>query len=152
LIVGQEDGRVALVENTGELSDARVPAFLPPRFFQQQADELKCGALATPVGCDWDGDGDVDVVSGNTAGYLEWFENLSGAGVEKPRWAAPRRLEAGGREFRVMAGPNGSIQGPAEAKWGYTTVSVADWDGDGLLDVVFNSILGRVAWLRNVGT
>ncbi len=27
-----------------------------------------------------------------------------------------------------MAGPSGSIQGPAEAKWGYTTLSVADWD------------------------
>jgi hypothetical protein len=51
-----------------------------------------------------------------------------------------------------MAGPNGSIQGPAEAKWGYTTLSVADWDGDGLLDIVFNSILGRVQWLKNIGT
>src|SRR5262245_57579006 len=51
-----------------------------------------------------------------------------------------------------MAGPNGSIQGPAEAKWGYTTFSVADWDGDGLPDVVLNSILGEVVWLKNVGT
>ena len=51
-----------------------------------------------------------------------------------------------------MAGPNGSIQGPAEAKWGYTTLSVADWDGDGLPDIVVNSIWGRVEWLRNVGT
>ena len=50
-----------------------------------------------------------------------------------------------------MAGPNGSIQGPAEAKWGYTTFSVADWNLDGLPDIVFNSILGRVGWLRNEG-
>ena len=63
-----------------------------------------------------------------------------------------KRLEAGGKPFRIMAGPNGSIQGPAEAKWGYTTLSVADWDGDGLPDIVFNSIWGRVEWLRNVGT
>ncbi|MEO5822720.1 MAG: VCBS repeat-containing protein, partial [Vicinamibacteraceae bacterium] len=46
----------------------------------------------------------------------------------------------------------GSIQGPIEAKWGYTTFSVADWDGDGLLDIVLNSILGDVVWLRNTGT
>ena len=51
-----------------------------------------------------------------------------------------------------MAGPNGSIQGPAEAKWGYTTLSVADWDGDGRLDLIVNSILGEVVWLRNTGT
>jgi hypothetical protein len=57
-----------------------------------------------------------------------------------------------GKPFRITAGPDGSIQGPAEAKWGYTTFSVADWDGDGLPDVVLNSILGEVVWLRNVGT
>ena len=51
-----------------------------------------------------------------------------------------------------MAGPNGSIQGPTEAKWGYTTLSAADWDGDGLPDIVLNSILGDVVWLRNKGT
>lgn len=151
LICGDEDGRVALVENTGTFDDARTPQFLGPRYFQQQADTLKCGALATPYGCDWDGDGDIDIVSGNTAGYLEFFENLSGPNVAEPKWAAPVRLKAGGRTFRVMAGPNGSIQGPAEAKWGYTTLNVADWDGDGLLDVVYNSIWGRVEWLRNVG-
>ena len=51
-----------------------------------------------------------------------------------------------------MAGPNGSIQGPAEAKWGYTTLSVADWDGDGLADLIVNSILGKVVWFKNIGT
>ena len=152
LIVGDEDGRVALVENTGNLDDDGTPQFLPPRYFQQEADTLKCGALATPVGCDWDGDGDFYLVSGNTAGYLEWFENLSGPGVAQPKWNPPVRLMAGDETFRIMAGPNGSIQGPAEAKWGYTTQSIADWDGDSLPDVVYNSIWGKVEWLRNVGT
>ncbi|MBS0210071.1 MAG: VCBS repeat-containing protein [Planctomycetes bacterium] len=152
LIVGDEDGRVAFVENVNTLAEDRTPTFASPRYFQQQADTLKCGALATPVGCDWDGDGDIDIVSGNTSGYIEWFENLSGPKVASPRWAAPHRLEVEGRPFRVMAGPNGSIQGPAEAKWGYTTLSVADWDHDGRLDIVYNSILGRVEWLRNVGS
>lgn len=152
LIVGDEDGRVALIENTGSLRDDRTPQFLTPRYFQQQAELLKCGALATPVGVDWDGDGDTDIVSGNTAGHIEFFENLSGPKVAQPRWAAPVRLEAGGKTFRVMAGPNGSIQGPCEAKWGYTTQSVADWDGDGLPDIVLNSIWGRIEWLRNIGT
>ncbi len=151
LIVGDEDGRVALVENTGTFTADHTPQFLPPAYFRQEADELKCGALATPVGTDWDGDGDIDLICGNTAGYVSWFENLSGPGVERPKWAAPRLLAADGVRIRPMAGANGSIQGPAEAKWGYTTLSVADWDGDGLPDLLMNSILGRVMWFRNLG-
>lgn len=150
LVVGDEDGRVALVENTGRWNSG-VPMFLAPHYFQQQADELKCGALATPVGTDWDSDGDIDIVCGNTAGYIQWFENLSGQGVERPSFAAPRFLSAHGKTIRFMAGKNGSIQGPCEAKWGYTTLSVADWDGDGRLDLVVNSILGEVVWFRNAG-
>jgi hypothetical protein len=151
LIVGEEDGRVGFVENTGKIVDG-MPQFLPPRYFQQVADDLKCGALATPVGVDWDGDGDIDILCGNSAGYILFFENLSGPGVENPKWAAPKYLEAGGKVIRIMAGLNGSIQGPAEAKWGYTTLSVADWDGDGLPDLIVNSIWGKVIWFKNIGT
>ena len=152
LICGDEDGRVAFIENTGKFDAQHVPLFLAPRYFRQEADDLKFGALATPVGCDWDGDGDWDLLCGNTAGYIAFIENLSGPGVAQPKWAEPRRLEADGKPIRIMAGLNGSIQGPAEAKWGYTTLSVADWDGDGLPDIIANSILGKVVWYRNVGT
>lgn len=151
LVVGDEDGRVAFVENTGTMAHER-PVFHNPVYFQQEADTLKCGALATPVGVDWDGDGDQDIVSGNTAGYLEFFENLSGPGVEDPKWNRPQRLKAGDQTIRILAGPNGSIQGPAEAKWGYTTLSVADWNGDQLPDLIVNSIWGRVHWYENIGT
>ena len=152
LIVGDEDGRVAFVENTGKFTDDHTPRFLPPRYFQQEAAELKFGALATPFGFDWDGDGDMDLLSGNTAGYIGWFENLSGPGVAKPKFAAPKYLAINGQPLRIMAGENGSIQGPAEAKWGYTTFTVADWDGDGRSDLIVNSILGDVVWYRNIGT
>jgi len=149
LVVGDEDGRVALIEHTGELANA-MPAFLPPKYFQQQADLVKFGALATPVGFDWDSDGDADIVCGNTAGYIGLIENLGG-GTE-PKWAAPRLLEAEGKIIRIQAGENGSIQGPCEAKWGYTTLSVADWDHDGLADLIVNSIWGEIVWFRNDGS
>ena len=111
---------------------------------------MKCGALATPVGVDWDGDGDDDIVSGNTAGYIQFYENLGPGDGGMPKWAAPRRLAAGGQTIRIQAGPNGSIQGPCEAKWGYTTLSVADWNHDGVLDLVVNSILGEVVWYQGM--
>jgi len=156
MIVGDEDGRVAFVENVGlerqRKDDRPVPVFAAPRYFQQEADTLKCGALATPFAFDWDGDGDTDILSGNTAGYVEFFENLSGPKVAEPKWAAPRQLAADRDVIRIMAGPNGSIQGPAEAKWGYTTLNAADWDADGFPDMLVNSIWGKVHWLRNTGT
>jgi hypothetical protein len=96
LIVGDEDGRVALVENTGKLVD-RMPQFEVPQYFQQEADDVKFGALATACGFDWDGDGDDDIIAGNTGGYIAFIENLSGPGSERPRWAAPQKLQAGGK-------------------------------------------------------
>ena len=155
LVVGDEDGRVALVENTGELRQG-APVFKAPVYFQQQADTLKFGALATPYGYDWDQDGDEDIVCGNTAGHIGWFENLGNADNGLPKWDAPKLLhveQADGSTapFRIMAGSSGSIQGPCEAKWGYTTLSVADWDDDGDGDIIFNSILARVGLLINDG-
>jgi hypothetical protein len=149
LIVGDEDGRVAFVEQMG-ISE-QVPVFATPRYFQQRADTLKCGALATPYGVDWDDDGDFDILSGNTSGTIEFFENLSGPSSAEPEWNRPVSLQVNGKPWRITASTNGSIQGPAEAKWGYTTLSVADWDQDGLKDIVLNSILGKVVWLKNVG-
>mgnify|MGYP006281870099 FL=1 len=148
LVVGEEDGRVSLLEHTGRVVDG-LPVFLPQRQFRQQAHCVKFGALVTPVSVDWDDDGDEDLICGNTAGYIGFVENLNGG--DPPTWAEPEYLTAGGEVIRIQAGPNGSIQGPCEAKWGYTTLSVADWDSDGLHDIVANSIWGKVVWYRNVG-
>lgn len=150
LIVGDEDGRVALVEHSGRTANG-LPLFHDPVYFQQFADDVMCGALSTPVGVDWDHDGDDDLLCGNTAGYIVYFENL-GTRRGLPKWAAPQRLQANGETIRIQAGPNGSIQGPCEAKWGYTTLTAGDWDHDGLTDIVANSIWGRILWYRNIGT
>ncbi|MBN1348702.1 VCBS repeat-containing protein [candidate division KSB1 bacterium] len=149
LIVGQEDGRVAFIEHTGKIVNG-MPQFELPRFFRQIADEVKFGALVTPFSFDWDGDGDEDLICGNTAGYIGFIENLDGA--DPPKWAAPVLLRANKQPIRIQAGYNGSIQGPCEAKWGYTTLNVADWDQDEAPDIIINSIRGEVLWYRNIGT
>ena len=171
LIVGDEDGRVALVENVGGKGKTGTPDFSQPVYFKQEADTLKFGALATPFAYDWDGDGDQDILCGNTAGYIGFFENL-GSGNGNIKWKAPTLLHtpvsSRGYEiktskgnfaiappetvlssnFRILAGTNGSIQGPCEAKWGYTTLSVADWDGNKSPDLLINGIWGQIIRLE----
>lgn len=149
LIVGIEDGRVVFMKNTGK-KNSDGPIFENPEYLQQEAQYLKFGALVTPYSVDWDNDGDEDLICGNTAGYIGFIENLENG--DTPKWAKPVYLEAGGKTIIIQAGENGSIQGPAERKWGYTTLSVVDWNGDGLLDIVYNSIWGKVEWFENTGT
>ena len=149
LVVGDEDGSVAWVRNTGKKYNG-MPEFETPKLFQQKADLLKCGALCTPVSVDWDGDGIDDLVVGNAAGELVFFKNLTGG--PDPSWSAPQLMTSGGKVLRIMAGYNGSIQGPVERKWGYTAPSVADWDGDGKLDVVMNDIVGKIRWYKGDGS
>lgn len=148
LVVGDEDGRVAWLRNTGKVRGG-MPQFESPVYFRQQADLVKFGALSTPCAVDWDGDGREDIIAGNSAGEIALIKNLSGG--ENPVWAAPRLFKVDGAPLRIQAGENGSIQGPAERKWGYTVLSVADWDGDGLKDIIVNSIWGKIEWYRNLG-
>lgn len=148
LVVGQEDGRVALLENTGRVLNG-MPQFLPPRFFRQEAGEVKFGVLSAPSACDLDGDGNEDLVVGNSAGYIGFIRNLGG---NPPRWAAPVYLAAGGRTIHIQAGYNGDCQGPSESKWGYVDVCAADWNLDGLIDILCSDVWGKVYWYRNVGT
>lgn len=148
MLVGDEDGRVALIKNTGK-SKKGMPVFKDPVYLKQKSQYVKFGALSTPYSVDWDNDGKVDIISGNSAGEIAFIRNLSGG--TDPKWDAPILLKANGEVIRIMAGENGSIQGPAEAKWGYTTLSVNDWDGDGKKDIIVNSILGKIFWYKNNG-
>ncbi len=163
LVVAQEDGRVALLENTGRVLSTEqrnspsspaftinLPEFAPPRFFRQEADEVKFGVLTSPSIIDWDSDGQADIVTGNAAGEVAYIKNLGGTPTQ---WAEPEVLTAGDppMPIRFMAGYNGSIQGPAESKWGYTNLSTGDFDGDGLPDIIVSDITGRVYWIKNLG-
>jgi len=148
LLVGEEDGRVALLENLSPRGTE--PRFGGLKFLDQVDPLLKSGALSRPVAFDWNGDGKLDLLAGNSAGYVQYFENTGTNAT--PVFEDRGYLKAGGQTIRVMAGPNGSVQGPAETKWGYTNISIADWDLDGKPDILMNDITGAVKWFRNIGT
>jgi hypothetical protein len=149
LIVGQEDGRVALIEHTGKVVYGN-PIFKDPYYFKQQAEDVKVGALPTPVSFDWNGDEKQDLIVGDSAGRLSFLENLDGG--SSPKWAAPVYLKAGGKVIRIQAGFSGPSLGPAETKWGYTVPAVEDWNGDGLPDIIINNIWGKILWYENKGS
>lgn len=148
LVIGEEDGTVSLLENLEPAG--HEPRFAPPRHFEQIDPYVKSGALSRPVAVDWNGDGKLDLIAGNSAGYLQYFENIGTKST--PIFQDNGYLKADGKVIRHLAGPNGSIQGPAEEKWGYTNPSVADWDMDGKPDILVNDIWGKIVWYRNIGT
>lgn len=146
LLISEEDGTVSLLENLAPRG--QEPRFAAPRPLVQIDPFVKSGALSRPVAADWDGDGDLDLIAGNSAGYIQRFENTGSRA--RAEFVDRGYLKAGGEVIRHMAGPNGSVQGPAEEKWGYTNPWVADWDLDGRLDILVNDIKGEIVWYRRV--
>jgi hypothetical protein len=138
-LIGQESGHLTFIENEND-------RFLAEHYVQQKNPFVKSGCLSIPVICDWDGDGDDDLVSGNAAGYFEYFENDNGA------FKPVHRLHAGSEEIRVQAGEFGSCQGAIEARWGYVCPEVADWDMDGDLDLLAGCVSGENLFYENIGS
>jgi hypothetical protein len=130
LIVGQEDGRVALLEHTGRFADG-LPLFAAPQFFQQQADWVKFGALATPFGFDWNAAGVRDSPVGGAGTAPGRRRNAANHGriqrldpgalrsqvglydAERSR-LGPRRPAGPGGEFDLGSGRLVSQRGDAE--------------------------------------
>lgn len=148
LLVAEEDGTITLFANAAPKGEE--PKLAAGRPLIQVDPFVKSGALSRPVAVDWNSDGRLDVIAGNSAGYIQYFENTGTKG--DPRFADRGYLKARGEVIRRMAGSNGSVQGPAEEKWGYSNPAVADWDVDGKLDLLVNDIWGDPVWYRNAGT
>lgn len=146
LVIGEEGGNITLLENLA--TAGQEPKWAEPKYFQQKDPFVKSASLIRPVAVDWDGDGDLDIIAGNSGGYLHWIENIGSR--QKAVFRDRGYLQSQGKAIRRTAGKNGSVQGPAEEKWGYSNPSVADWDMDGTLDIVVNDIWGQVVWYRGI--
>jgi len=146
IIGGEESGRVSFIKNTGKITN-RIPEFLPPQFFQQEAKYVDFGALTTPCVFDWDGDGLEDIISGNEMGYIGFVKNLGG---KVPHWDKPKLLETNGKPIRIIK--NEALPNTEEPIWGYSTISVGYWDEDKLPDILLNDHNGNVIWFKNTGS
>lgn len=145
ILLGNEDGRPTWIKNLGD------DKYDIERFIIQLDPNVDFGCLSVPVVCDWDSDGDYDLLAGNSSGFVEYIENISSSAT-KFVFRKSYKMIADSKEIRILAYNSGSIQGPKEAKYGYTMPTVADWDEDGDLDLLLSDIKGEHHYYKNIGT
>ncbi|MBL9212090.1 MAG: VCBS repeat-containing protein [Opitutaceae bacterium] len=135
---------------TGRVTPGGAPIFREPVALLQEDAALYAGTLPSPSVIDWDGDGASDLVVGNSEGFILFFRNLGTD--ETPRFLPGERLRAAGRDIHHQAGYAGSVQGTAEARWGYVSPTAFDWNEDGRPDLVVGDITGNYVVYLNRGT
>lgn len=149
LIVGGE-GALYFYRFTGGFTRAGAPVYAAPVPVLQENADLYAGTLPSPTTVDWNGDGSLDIVVGNSEGFVLFFENIGSN--EAPRFLPGTRVQAGGQDIQVQAGYAGSLQGVQESRWGYLSPNVVDWNGDALPDIITGDITGNVMVYLNRGT
>ena len=85
---------------------------------------------------DWDNDGDLDLVLGGLVGDV--FVRINDGTRAKPEFGTENVFVTIDGEDLVVPGH-------------HATPVIADWDGDGLWDLLSGSANGAVYWYRNVG-
>jgi hypothetical protein len=146
ILVGAEDGYVTFLRNIGETD---TPRFEKVGRVETTAPIIHASVLPSPAAHDFSGDGRPDLIVGNCSGELLFYPTMGP--TDAPTLGRETKLTAAGREILVSAGMPGSIQGPSEIMFGYTCPTVADWDGNGLPDVLMSDVLGQHMFYRNEG-
>ena len=141
LILGGEDGfgePKSVLDKDGEL-------VLINKFWNMEdekwdeADAENPKGLGTSVAAvDWDDDGDLDLIQG-TYDEGKLYLRINEGSATEPAFALTNSLIKVGEEPMVIKG-------------GVSNPRVADWNGDGLFDIVCGAITGGVFVFENSGT
>jgi hypothetical protein len=144
LLFGTSTGSIFAVHAGPSRNEARNPVPL-----LHQADEVLLGGHSSMIAADVDGDGDLDIVYGDSAGRIHYLQDLGQD--DDHRYALPITLEAGGAPFRLEPGADGMLAGPAGHKLGFAQVALADWMEHDRPDLIVSGSGGDVLLLPNDG-
>lgn len=100
--------------------------------FDDRNAQLTENICTRPFAVDWDGDGDLDILSGNFKGTFFLFVG-EGKGKFQPQAVALKTAD--GKDLKT-----GGV---------HSDPFVIDWDGDGDLDLVASSSTGEIVWAEN---
>jgi hypothetical protein len=125
----------------------------PPQFEHRGRAESISAVLALsdqawPCLCDWDDDGDMDLLIGEGYGWPRIVIN-DGA-RHRPAFREPMRILSEGKPIRFVR--NELLGEPSNwHNMGYSYPDFVDWDADGLPDLVCPNETNRIFWYENVG-
>ena len=125
-----------------------------PAFRRQEALSLSAHAIlgeqSTPYPCDWDGDGDWDLLAGDGFGFVRVLIN-EGSGT-RPVFLREQPVRSQGEPIRLFMSQVFPGLEEYGHNMGYTHPVYVDWDGDQLPDLMLPNLTNRIYWYRNVGT
>lgn len=104
---------------------------------------------AWPCVCDWNGDGIQDLLVGGGYGWPRIAVNRGSE--RRPVFGVPELIQADGEPIRLLR--DDILH--SRHQWhnmGYPYPVFADWDGDGLKDLLLPNETNRIIWYRNIGT
>jgi hypothetical protein len=137
LVVGNFAGTFHLFKGQGK------GKFAPePEEIKADGQSLKIdGSHSDPFVVDWDGDGDLDLMSGSSEGGVQWAEN--GAGPGKSPQLKPFRslIEHGPRLEYGQILRDADLKGPSSC----TRVWVDDINSDGKLDILVGDMAALIS-------
>ena len=142
LVVGNFGGSFYLFKGEGKGKFAPKPEALKAGRGSLQID----GHHSDPFVIDWDGDGDLDILSGADKGGVQWAENTAGRG-KLPAFEGFTSLIKPGRIYEM-----GQLVGEQEltGSSGSTRVWADDVNGDGKLDILVGDNITLVSLAKGV--
>ncbi|MCC6511172.1 MAG: VCBS repeat-containing protein, partial [Pirellulaceae bacterium] len=136
---------------TAELYEQSGPGrFAKTRTAQSKSAVLSLGDQAWPNLCDWDADGDLDLLVGGGYGWPQIVINQGTR--ERPKYAEPQNILADGEPIRIIMSQVYPGCDQYRHNMGYPFPVFVDWDGNGLSDLMVPNCSNRQFWYRNIGT